>query len=357
MANTEQRQGQDRPKLKLTVEQANMLFGDKDLDYEVVKKRDWYKKPAALVSAGVIMGGLMFGGVNALGNQKSAENPNPGTTLVSTPTTGEAAGSASPESTTTTTEAGVNVGDVVLAGFPDKVDPKNVDKADHDVFKNTIGLGSEMVLGEPGGLLVGPDFDSTNNPYGDNPGGWQTMYDSGGSIRPFSPVSQEVMHSESPFYQNLPEGGFDFFSLGQGTFEIGASDENGEFQSNGLRINLPPIEGNNYFLIIRGRYPDGEQDSDLNLTTRVTDYVPGHALAMMYESRDRSNLAFISEGQFVQMAQTSHSSGTNLGAEGASRLTVVMVDVNTRAYAVMQQTQGRFEDSSRGWQAIGSNWR
>ncbi len=258
------------------------------------------------------------------------------------PTPGETAGTP-----TQTSEIGVSVGSVTFFGTPENVDPKNVDKSDHAPFSHKIGLGSEMILGEPGGLLVGPDFGYTgrDNPFGANPEGWRTMYESGGSIRPFSPVSQEVLRYDGPAYQNLPEGGFMFASAGQMDVEIGD-----------IKISLPQQENNNYFLIVRGRYGDNEQNTDRNGTAKITNYIPGHALVEMYESRNETNTAFVSEGQFIQMAETSHSGGTNLGDGGASKLTAVFVDTNTGAYTILQQELGRNKDASKNWKLVGSNW-
>lgn len=246
-----------------------------------------------------------------------------------------------------TAENEVKVGVVSFIGTPDSVDPKNVDKSDHKPFSHKIGLGSEMVLGEPGGLLVGPDFGFTGkeNPYGANPGGWNTMYESDGSIRPFSPVSQEVLRYEGPAYQNLPEGGFMMASAGQMDVKIG------DFE-----INMPSLPDNNYLLFVRGNFGDMEQNTDRNMTVEITNYKPGHALVGMYEAGNNSNVAFVSEGQFIQMAETSHSGGTNKGDGGASRLTAVFFDVNTGAYTVLQQELGRNQDASQNWELVGSNW-
>ena len=94
---------------------------------------------------------------------------------------------SSSESTTTTDvnraiESSLAEKDVTFYGIPDSVDLKTVDRANHGPFTNRVGLGSDMIFGEPGVLLVGADFDSKNNPYGDNPNGWQTMYESEGGI-------------------------------------------------------------------------------------------------------------------------------------------------------------------------------
>ncbi len=241
---------------------------------------------------------------------------------------------------------GVEFGSVVIAGAPEKVDPGVVDTAKGD-FKNTIGLGSEMAFAEPGVLLVGPDFGYTGseNPMGKNPEGWNSMYESGGSIRPFSSVSQEVIRFEEPAYQNLPEGGWVLASAAEMTAKIGD-----------VTIKLNHKENNNYFLVVRGLYGDVKQDTDRNETIEFTDYKPGHLLVNMYESRDETNAAFISEGQFKQMAETSHSHGTNGGDGGNSILTVVCYDANTKAYAVIEQKLDRNTDTSGNWKSVASNW-
>lgn len=270
-----------------------------------------------------------------------SSSPMGGIDIKATPMPSEATGSPTPE------VKEVNVGSITFIGTPENVDPKNVDQANHAPFKNKIGLGSQMILGEPGGLLVGPDFGYTgkDNPYGANPGGWKTMYESGGSIRPFSPVSQEVLHYNGPAYQNLPEGGFMVASAGQMDVKIG-----------NVEINMPFVQDNNYLLFVRGKFGDMKQNTDKNMTAEITNYKPGHALVEMYESRNETNTAFVSEGQFIQMAETSHSGGTNLGDGGASKLTAVFVDINTGAYTVLQQNLGRDKDASKNWNLVGSNW-
>lgn len=253
---------------------------------------------------------------------------------------------ATPKATETPTGPVIERNGVRVIGVPDRIDSSRVDVA-KGVFKNTLGLGTEGFLAEPGGLLVGPDFGSksSKNPWGENPAGWDAMYDSGGSINPFSPVTQEVFRYPGPAYQNLPEGGFIFASAGQMTAKVG----NATFE-------FRPEEGKNYFFVVRGLYPDGKQDSDRNKTVEFSNFVPGHAEVEMYQSRFETNTAFISEEQFLQKVCTSHSGGTNCGAEGCSSLKVVFYDVNTQALTVIEQTQGRFEDPSSGWRSIYRNW-
>ncbi len=173
---------------------------------------------------------------------------------------------------------------ISLVNIAEKVDSKvQVDIA-KGVFKNTVGLGTEAFIAEPGGLLVGPDFETKSklNPYGENPAGWEAMYKAGGSIKPFSAVSQEVIRWPGEAHQNLPEGGFVFISAGQMTVEIGD-----------VKLKMPYKKGHNYFFVSRGIYADNKQDTDENRSVKLTEYKPGFVEVTMYESREKTNTAFI----------------------------------------------------------------
>ncbi|OGE32360.1 hypothetical protein A3C59_05190 [Candidatus Daviesbacteria bacterium RIFCSPHIGHO2_02_FULL_36_13] len=242
---------------------------------------------------------------------------------------------------------------------PDKVDSNVVDTA-KGIFKNTTGVGKH-VFADPGGLLVGPDFGSTSaqNPFGRNPEGWDAMYGSGGSIRPFSPVSQEVIRWAGEAHQNLPEGGFVFFSAGEMTVSIPKDKDSA------VAFKMPYQEGHNYFFVARGLYPDGKQNTDRNRTVSITDYKPGHVELSMYESRLETNLGFISEGQFLQKVATSHVTDTNCGAEGCSDLTAILYDANTDALEIWKHSQDRpsanlddaIKRAKSGWTLSYSNWQ
>lgn len=231
-------------------------------------------------------------------------------------------------------------------GVADEVDLSTVDMANHEPFESTLGRGFNAFFAEPGGLLVGPDFGSRSNenPWGRNPEGWNTMYESGGSIRPFSSVSQEVLRMGCPAFQNLPEGGFVLASAGEMTVEIGDA-----------RFVMPHMENNNYFFVVRGAYGDNAQNTDLNKTMFFTDFVPGHTLVNMYEARDETNTAFISEGQFLQMVDTAQNGGTNCGDGGCSIQTVVGYDVNTGYTFVARRSGGQDSNPANGWEVLAEN--
>jgi len=211
--------------------------------------------------------------------------------------------------------------DVTINGVPGQVDPAVVDKSDHDVFTHEIGLGSEMILGEPGKLNVGPEWTGEV-----------------GTTTRFWTDSQEIFESDGPAYYNCPEGGFCYFSMAAGDIQISE-----------IALHLPGRQGHNYLVFIRGRNADGAQDSDLNIRVKFTNYVAGHAYAARYSENPPGG--FVSEGQFMQLAAMSHTSGTNCGAEGCSKLTAVFLDVNTGAYSVL------FQNGLNGpWEHVASNW-
>jgi hypothetical protein len=98
------------------------------------------------------------------------------------------------EQPTATPEANkIVIEEVILTNVPKEVDSNIVDIAKGE-FENKTDVAPH-IFANPGGLLVGPDFGygGKENPWGNNPGGWKTMYESGGSIQVISPVNQEVI--------------------------------------------------------------------------------------------------------------------------------------------------------------------
>ena len=191
-------------------------------------------------------------------------------------------------------------------------------------YLNEIKNGSEMMFAEPGTLLVGPDFSQ------------DIINSSGGAIERFNPTNQDVIDNKPPAFANVPEGGFLWTTAGYLDAEV-----------DGKKISLEGIEGHNWFLVIRGLSADGKQDADRNRTIEFKKYAPGHIQWMRYP-----NGAFISEGALEQTAAVSHTGGTNCGAEGCSGLSVMMLDLNTGGWAVMNQRELDGE-----WKLIYKNWQ
>lgn len=216
-----------------------------------------------------------------------------------------------------------------ISGVPASVDPANLLRAQGkdafgNTFKNTLGLGTEMLLAEPGTALVGPDIDP------------KIVKEAGGSLVYISPITQFTLNNPGETDPNAAEGAFLWFTGATVRAEV-----------RGVSIQLDGMEGHNWFLMIRGLFADNTQDSDRNSTVHFTDYVPGHAQVMLYPAD-----AYISEGNFVQVAELSHTGGTNCGHEGCSGLTVMMLDLNTGAWTVVHQSQ-----LDAPWEFVASNWR
>jgi hypothetical protein len=77
---------------------------------------------------------------------------------------------------------------------------------------------------------------------------------------------------------------------------------------------------------------------------------------MNLQSGTETNVGFLSQGQLAQMAETSHNGGSNLGDGGASKLTLVMLDLNTGAFSIVEQDQARGQDGSKDWVSLFQNW-
>lgn len=144
-----------------------------------------------------------------------------------------------------------------------------------------------------------------------------------------------IPSTDETYFANVPEGGFTYFSMGQGNISV-----------DGVTLHLPGAKGLNYLVLIRGRIDDTIVDSDLNLTVEVTDFVPGHAIWSIMPPG-----AYVSKDWFRQQLVTSTTTGgTNCGATGCSRVIVVLFDTDSHH-------QDRFEvqaDDLDNWVPIGN---
>lgn len=231
---------------------------------------------------------------------------------------------ATAESVILNQEVGVGLPEFQITGLPEKVDAINVLQANGpdaygNNFVNMIGLGSQMMIAEPGTLLVGPDFNG----------------DLTGHNEYISPINQVLFDEGEAHSVNCAEGAFVWATGATMTAEV-----------DGITIHLEGQKNHNWFLIVRGLFADGKQDTDRNQTIKFTDFVPGHAQAMLYPAG-----AYISEGNFIQVAEKSHTDGRNCGNEGCSGLSVLMLDLNTKAYTVLHQ-----EQLNADWKLVDTNW-
>lgn len=131
------------------------------------------------------------------------------------------------------------------------------------------------------------------------------------------------------WFINVPEGGFTYFSMGEGKILI-----------DGVTISLPGEKGLNYLVLIRGRINDGIVDSDLNETAKVTDFVPGHAIWSIMPPG-----AYVSMNWFRdQLVVSTTTKGTNCGATGCSRTRIVLFDVDSHTYQVFEVKSGDLDN-------------
>lgn len=210
-----------------------------------------------------------------------------------------------------------------ISGLPVSVDPASVLVASGE-FVNTIGLGTQSWLAEKGMLLVGPEFE-------------QAKIDAaGGAIERISPINQKLIDESGEAF-HLNEDRIDFCSFGAANLEF-----------NGIMAEFEHSEGHNWFLIIRGLFADGLQDTDRNHTILFHEVVGSHAQCMSYPGNGGG---FVSEGNFEQTTALSHQNAGDCGAEGCSKLTVVLVDLNTGALSVVTQA-----NLDKPWLFEYSNW-
>ena len=216
-----------------------------------------------------------------------------------------------------------------VSGAPASVNKANVlfangGDAYGNTFTNTTGLGSQQMFANPGSILYGPDEPASTvkaNPHGEY----------------ISPITQHFLGTDT-WSDNVAEGAFLWATGARMNVKVGAFT---------IIVNSTgKVCDNNWFVLLRGRFADGKQDSDLNTTAHFSNYVAGHTQTMLYPKG-----AYISEENFLQVAQLSHTDGRNCGAEGTSGLSVLMLDLNTGAYTVIYQS-----NLNQPWQFVASNW-
>lgn len=228
-------------------------------------------------------------------------------------------------------------------GIPQAIDAANVVEVAQGKFVNEIGLGTQawFAEGKPGTdgggkLLVGPNFgfkDMTNAEI------QQKIDDANGAIEYLNPLNQDAFEEEGPSFFNLQGGGFLLATSAQMRVGIGDAE-----------IALQGSEGHNWMLVVRGRYGDSQRDTDENMRAEFNDYVPRHIQVMAYPGQP--NGGFISEGQFNEIAETSHTGGSNCGDAGCTGLSVAMYDVNTQAFTVINQAA-----PNEPWTQVHTNWQ
>lgn len=141
---------------------------------------------------------------------------------------------------------------------------------------------------------------------------------------------------KAPYFVNVPEGTFTYFSMGEGDITI-----------DGVTLKLKGENGLNYLVLMRGKPDDGIVDSDLNMTAEVTNFVPGHAIWSHTPTG-----AYISADWFRQQLVASSTGGyTNCGATGCSRVRVILFDVSSHYYQMFEIQANNLDK----WQLVEHN--
>lgn len=144
------------------------------------------------------------------------------------------------------------------------------------------------------------------------------------------------MDTDQPYILNVPEGAFRYLSLGYGNIEV-----------DGVNLSLPAEKGTNYLVLLRGRIADAIVDSDLNIDATVTGFKVGHATT-----------AFMPKGAYVskdwfrdQMVASSTENFTNCGAEGCSKIKIVLFDIDSHSFQKFQVNAGDLDN----WKLVAQN--
>lgn len=131
------------------------------------------------------------------------------------------------------------------------------------------------------------------------------------------------------WFINVPEGGFTYFSMGEGVVTI-----------DGVSLVLPGEQGLNYLVVIRGRIDDGIVDKDLNMTAEISDFVVGHAIWSIMPPG-----AYVSHDWFRdQLVVSTTTGGTNCGATGCTRTRIVLFDVDSHFYQMFGTHAGDIDN-------------
>jgi len=222
-----------------------------------------------------------------------------------------------------------------ITGIPKEVSITNVDMAKKPAFENTIGSGTEMCVASPGVLLFGPDMDPVE--------ARRLLKARKGYY--FGPLNQIPLTACTS--EHLPQS--TAISLDEGSHVV-LTGAKLKLTVGEIKISVDGDPTNNWMIIIKATFADGEVDSDLNKTVFVDDFVPGHAQAMRMPPG-----AFIDEEFFLANAEASHTGlGGVTGNEGASKLNVLMVDTNTGAVVWVENIQKQGQPAGP-WTTKGTN--
>ncbi len=178
---------------------------------------------------------------------------------------------------------------------------------------NTIGLGSEHFIAEPG-VYTTSDIDSKDI--------------KGGSAYYLSPDVQRPFTGDDEEFP-LIEGGFAMIT--------GAGMDLDVHGQTLTRLHLEAEKGHSWFVIVRGNTRDYQIDEDPNSKIIATNYNRGYVLGTILPPGQ-----YVSQDYFLQNVESAHGqyqskNSINCGTDGCSRVSVVLLDASTGAYTVIGQ--------------------
>lgn len=205
-------------------------------------------------------------------------------------------------------------------GFPSRA--QGVEMADGKNFRNFLGSGTEMMLAEPGALIFHEDELALGISSGNISQKEADAMLNNPQATAINEHNSGVINSKEA-YVSLPEGGFTSL-FGDGEFYLG--------DDRTVEVHTP--EDTVAITIVRAPYGEGGKGTDENSTIRVAPSSPGHFAFNEY--RNRLSGGFVSEDQVMQQINAARSTSNNSGRQGALKVVLTTVDVNTGAYNVVE---------------------
>lgn len=237
-------------------------------------------------------------------------------------------------------------GPILVSGVPEAVDANHVDHAEGG-FSSSI-KGMEHVVAEPGGLLFEPFnwFMAESHDIGE----YTRNQDK--HQYPFNELNHGLITAQPEAGLVVPANGLTLLNCGGGRFEMPV-----EYSDNPAVIALPSNKGVHYILVVKGKFADMGQDTGRNTPMTITDYQAGSVEFMHFNPGQQNNTPFVSEGQFRQITNASHTVAANSGPAGAHEVVAVGFDVNTGALSVVRTANERFTDPSKiDYSLLKYNW-
>lgn len=232
-----------------------------------------------------------------------------------------------------------------INGAPAKVEPKDLPKlanerqngreiAKGDVeHKNTIGLMTDS------GSALGTDF-FTAHPGNYKTFDWKSPDIEGGSALVYSGENQKRFTDGKEHGWPLPEWAFSTF------YGAGMKLEIPGIEGKSVTLQLNPEKGHAYYVLVTGPRGPRVKDDDQNRTAVVSGYNRAWVQADYFSSgqffdqqADLKGPDY--PGHLEQQMLAVHgewNGDNNCGADGCTRVTVIMVDSDTGAYTAIRQT-------------------